>query len=149
MRVRLATPTDTTVLKSLERATDTAAHWSDNEYTRLFTAEPPRIVLIAEAEQVEAFLVGKVIDADAEVENVVVSEKSRRQGLGLLLLRRFLEEVGRSGVRTIFLEVRESNNAARMLYKAFGFQESGRRPKYYREPVEDAVLYEFGVPETA
>ncbi len=149
MRVRLATTADTTVLKSLERATDTAAHWSDNAYTRLFTAEPPRIVLIAEAEQVEAFLVGKVIGADAEVENIVVSEKSRRQGLGLLLLRRFLEEGGRRGVRRIFLEVRESNDAARMLYKTFGFRESGRRPKYYCDPVEDAVLYEIAVPETA
>ena len=41
----------------------------------------------------------------------------------------------------ILLEVRESNLAARRLYEKHGFRESGRRPKYYSNPIEDAILY--------
>jgi ribosomal-protein-alanine N-acetyltransferase len=41
----------------------------------------------------------------------------------------------------VFLEVRESNAAARRLYENLGFHENGRRKAYYAEPSEDAVLY--------
>ena len=44
------------------------------------------------------------------------------------------------GVRVVYLEVRESNVAARGLYDGLGFRELGRRSRYYRRPVEDAIL---------
>ena len=51
-----------------------------------------------------------------------------------------LIEMSARGVRTAFLEVRESNSAARALYNSRGFIEIGRRSKYYRRPVEDALV---------
>jgi ribosomal-protein-alanine N-acetyltransferase len=54
-----------------------------------------------------------------------------------------LDQVRARGGREILLEVRDSNVAARRLYEGAGFQENGRRPAYYRNPDEDAVLYEL------
>ena len=51
-----------------------------------------------------------------------------------------LIELGGRGVRTAFLEVRESNSAARALYGSRGFTEIDRRRNYYRRPVEDALV---------
>jgi [ribosomal protein S18]-alanine N-acetyltransferase len=44
------------------------------------------------------------------------------------------------GTRAVFLEVRESNAGALALYHEFGFEASGRRPRYYREPTEAALV---------
>ncbi len=51
-----------------------------------------------------------------------------------------LIDLGRKGVKAAFLEVRESNAAARGLYGSRGFREIGRRKNYYRRPVEDALV---------
>ena len=47
----------------------------------------------------------------------------------------------RRGAKAVFLEVRESNYAARALYEKWAFVESGRRRRYYQDPNEDAILY--------
>jgi len=56
------------------------------------------------------------------------------------LLERAIAELREAAVRTIYLEVRESNLAARTLYEANGFESVGRRRGYYRSPVEDALV---------
>jgi ribosomal-protein-alanine N-acetyltransferase len=45
------------------------------------------------------------------------------------------------GAESVFLEVRESNRAARFLYEKWSFVESGRRKQYYQGPQEDAIVY--------
>ncbi len=84
--------------------------------------------------------------AEWEIENVVVAEPARRLGLGAALVKAFVECVraekpAESGVHGIFLEVRESNLAARKLYEKFGFVIDRWRERYYSHPDEDAVLY--------
>ena len=56
------------------------------------------------------------------------------------MLDAVLIDLGGKGVRMAFLEVRESNSAARKLYDSRGFREIGRRRNYYRRPVEDALV---------
>ena len=51
-----------------------------------------------------------------------------------------MAELVQAGVRSLYLEVRESNSAARALYAALGFQQVGRRRGYYQHPSEDALL---------
>ena len=58
-----------------------------------------------------------------------------------MLLRRAQSE----GATAIFLEVRESNHAARSLYEKWAFSESGRRPRYYTQPEEDAIVYRLAL----
>jgi len=56
------------------------------------------------------------------------------------LLEAALDLLVRRGGREVFLEVRVSNLAARRLYEAAGFRVVGVRPRYYRRPVEDALV---------
>ncbi len=71
---------------------------------------------------------------------VGVHPERRRRGIARALVRTLLGALGAAGARQVYLEVRESNVAARQLYAAYGFGEVGRRARYYRRPVEDAVI---------
>jgi ribosomal-protein-alanine N-acetyltransferase len=101
------------------------------------------ISLVAEnlgTREVLGFVTCRLIPPEAEIENIVVSESCRRHGIGGQLLVELVEKLGDAGIETLHLEVRVSNQPAIGLYKSFGFSEAGRRPRYYSDPVEDAVL---------
>ena len=145
MLIRAAVPEDIPQIMKLARQSETAAHWSEHEYSALFAPEAPRrMVLVAAPEErpkvVIGFLISLCASEDWEIENVVVDPSSRRQGVGSLLLCELLNRARQQGAESLLLEVRESNIAARELYKKMGFSEEGRRPRYYREPEEDALL---------
>lgn len=75
---------------------------------------------------------------DAHVMTLAVDPAVRRRGVGARLLLALIDASIDAGARHMTLEVRESNSAARDLYAAFGFEEVGLRPGYYRS--EDAVV---------
>jgi ribosomal-protein-alanine acetyltransferase len=77
---------------------------------------------------------------EAEILDLAIRQDYRRHGVASFLLQNFLDHLSHSAVRVIFLEVRESNSVAIALYKKFGFQITGRRPNYYRNPEESALL---------
>src|SRR2546421_2461293 len=77
---------------------------------------------------------------EGEILNLGVAPTHRRQGIGRALVERVLQELAGLGVRTVYLEVRASNTSARRLYESLGFGEVARRARYYRRPVEDAVV---------
>ena len=77
---------------------------------------------------------------ESEIANIAVSPDARRTGVGALLLDRILRAAAEFGAQTVFLEVRESNDGARKLYEARGFEIAGRRTKYYVKPDEDALI---------
>lgn len=74
-----------------------------------------------------------------QVLNIAIHPAKRNQGLGYHLLVETLKKGTADGVEHVWLEVRESNRAARNLYRKVGFDEVGRRPRYYRDTNEDAV----------
>jgi [ribosomal protein S18]-alanine N-acetyltransferase len=141
----------------IERLCPTAAHWSEQQYKDLFRTnegEPGRFALVLDdlaaglersfdtaASHCVGFLVGRRLHPDWELENIVVSPTFRRKGLATELLTALLTRAGETNSESVFLEVRESNYAARALYARLGFAESGRRRLYYANPADDAVLY--------
>jgi ribosomal-protein-alanine N-acetyltransferase len=143
MNIRVGRSGDLGAMVALERSSPTAAHWPESFYAELFEkGAAERISLVVEEEgELRGFLVARVIGDECELENVVVAESSQRRGLGSKLIRTLIDEVGDRKVARIFLEVRESNLAARALYLKCGFAISGRRASYYADPREDAVLY--------
>jgi [ribosomal protein S18]-alanine N-acetyltransferase len=141
--IRPATPADLPVLRSIEAHSASAAHWTDHDYQRLFSPEPPRLALVSEDHALQGFLMARQIGPEWEIENIVVAETAQRRGLGSMLLAHFLDLIRQQTAKTVFLEVRASNAAARALYQKHGFIETGRRPGYYAHPAEDAVLYRF------
>ena len=78
--------------------------------------------------------------AECELEFVLVPPETRRQGIGRMLVHTILTWVRDLGANEMRLEVRESNAPALRLYEACGFVVAGRRPGYYADPAEDAVL---------
>ena len=81
----------------------------------------------------------RVVD-ELHVNNIAVMPDFRRQGIATALLLHVLE-LGRDlGAKRATLEVRRSNDAARLLYERFGFTIAGFRPAYYTKPVEDALV---------
>jgi [ribosomal protein S18]-alanine N-acetyltransferase len=89
------------------------------------------------------FIVVGNVGAEWELENIAVAANARRRGLAARLMNEFMDVARGRGADNIFLEVRESNHAARALYNKWAFVETGRRKNYYSEPVEDAVVYRF------
>ncbi len=149
MLIRKATPEDIAIIRKLEQESDTAAHWGEREYGALFASEAPRrIVLVAADEaggQVLGFVIARCADDEWEIENVVVASSGRRRGVGSALVRSLLQQARRFEAASVLLEVRESNAAARGLYEKIGFNQVGKRPSYYREPPEDALLLKISI----
>jgi ribosomal-protein-alanine N-acetyltransferase len=136
-------------MRALEQESPTAAHWSLQQYEKLFQSEnapqsSKRVAWVGEdgdPPAIVAFLVSHNLDQEWELENIVVAENARRRGVGTLLLSELIAHAKNDGGRAIFLEVRESNESARALYRRLGFQPQGLRKNYYSNPAEDAVLY--------
>lgn len=167
MRIRPATAADVPAMLDLERQSPTAAHWSERQYEELFrTTEAgcERVVLVADARAevseggsasglrpgsgsspLLGFLIAHHLHPDWELENLVVAPNFRRKGLAASLFAALLTRARETNSESVFLEVRESNHAARELYARLGFQESGRRKLYYTNPHEDAVLYRLAL----
>lgn len=75
----------------------------------------------------------------------MVAPDFRRKGLARKLFTALLARARETNSEQVFLEVRESNQAARALYARLGFEESGRRKLYYANPHEDAILYRLAL----
>lgn len=142
MILRPATREDISAMMRLANHSATAAHWSRAQYGRVFDAVPRRLVLmIEEAAVPKGFLIAQEVASEWEIENLAVAGAARRRGLATRLLGEFLNRVRRAGAAAVYLEVRESNRAARSLYEKCAFVESGRRRGYYSQPAEDAIVY--------
>jgi ribosomal-protein-alanine N-acetyltransferase len=77
---------------------------------------------------------------ESELLRLAVLPDRRRQGIAKQLLEHGYERLRRAGVRTCFLEVREDNESAIALYRAEGFEYTGRRRAYYRDGTDAFVL---------
>lgn len=86
------------------------------------------------------FLIGRVIADEAEILNLAVEPDMRHRGAGRALVREVILYAVARGVKYLFLEVRAGNIAARRLYAGEQFQSVARRPGYYQNPPEDALV---------
>lgn len=113
--------------------------WSTNDFTECIESGVP--FLVAERRGVIAgYVIAHSAADEGEILNLGVAAAHRRLGIGRALVERVLSELATRGVRTVYLEVRVSNAGARRLYESLGFGEVARRARYYRRPVEDAVV---------
>ena len=100
------------------------------------------IFLVAEdsARRIGGYVITMAVTDESEVLNIAVDPERRGAALGALLLDAALAEAEKRGARSTFLEVRESNEPALRLYRSRGFEEISRRRRYYKSPVEDALV---------
>lgn len=146
MTIRPATSANVESMMALARSSTSAAQWSREQYESLFLERGTRrLALIAEspnrASALSGFLVAHQLAPEWELENIVVATDLRRKGIGKLLLDSLIAAAVETDSQAVFLEVRESNVAARALYEGCDFKLDGRRKSYYSNPIEDAILY--------
>lgn len=95
---------------------------------------------VIEGHAIVAYLCFWSVAGEIHVMNVAVKEERRGVGYGAFLLGEMLTLGRAGGMEAAWLEVRPSNRPARRLYGKLGFEEVGRRPLYYSETREDAIL---------
>ena len=105
------------------------------------------VFLVAAApEGVAGYVIAQDAADEGEILNLAVASARLRGGIGRALVEQVLAALAELGARQVFLEVRESNGAARALYASLRFEEVGRRSRYYRRPIEDAIVLRAAIP---
>ena len=137
--IRPAVSADIPALDEIERESFAPTHWDAGSFLTYDC-------LVAEIEhQIAGFLVSREVfpgvqgaSPEREILNLAVACLYRRLGIATALLKNEL-----SLKATHYLEVRESNIAARKLYERVGFTEVARRPDYYTSPIETAIVMQM------
>jgi ribosomal-protein-alanine N-acetyltransferase len=139
--IRAARRTDVDDVAAIERRAFSDP-WSANSFRALFGN--PLVHFAVAEDTMTGRLLGYIVTwfvvEEGEIANLAVSDDARRTGIGARLLDHALDVARERAATVVFLEVRESNAAARALYASRGFEVAGRRAKYYRKPIEDALV---------
>lgn len=91
-------------------------------------------------EEIVGYLCAYLVVVELQLASVAVKEAFRGKGIGGKLIREMIRQGVAAGAEEVWLDVRESNGAARRLYEKLGFGEVYRRKNYYRKPKEDALV---------
>ena len=148
IRIRRMAPADLDRVIELALSLEDAPRWPRSAYLAVLNPEaaPPRIALVAEAEEtgaVQGFAIAGLLPPQAELETIAVAAEDQRRGVGRRILIAMADELKKALVTEVLAEVRASNSPALAFYRAQGFAMTGRRPRYYADPIEDAVLVEL------
>ena len=114
--------------------------WSVNSIAYELTNKLSHWLVAVEGEKVLGYIGSQTVLGEADMMNVAVSPDARRQGIGRALILRLVEDLKAQGSHILVLEVRASNQGAIDLYHSLDFVQVGRRPNYYRNPKEDALI---------
>ena len=115
--------------------------WPERSFRFELSANPASRCWVAELDgKIVGMIVVWLIIDEAHVATIATHPDFRRRGIGTKLLSHTLRLMMEEGARSSFLEVRESNFSAQEMYRKFGYEASGRRPRYYKDNNEDAIL---------
>jgi tRNA threonylcarbamoyladenosine biosynthesis protein TsaB len=144
--VRPFEPADATAVARIAASCPEAAHWPESSYAEMLGKGYAGWVAVArEGGGITGFTITRSISPEAELLNLAVLPGERRRGVATALLEAATEALQRQGIRRLWLEVRSSNAAAISFYKKHLFRVTGARPRYYRDPQEDALMMERNI----
>jgi ribosomal protein S18 acetylase RimI-like enzyme len=165
-RLRPMQPEDLDEVLAIAEQSPEAPRWKASGYARYFAdaeseSNPAleRNALVAVAtgphqptqEKVRAFAAATLLlDGEqnlCQLDSMAVHPNARRHGLGTALIRAIVTWSADHNARHLTLEVRAGNAPAIALYQQCGLRPEGRRPRYYTDPEEDALL--LGIPITS
>lgn len=113
---------------------------SMSKNTLISSLDSDLFFVLKDSHTIYGYFIGHCLLDEMEVYRIAVLSDKRRCGYGKMLMNEAKCRAINEGVKRCFLEVRESNVAARKLYKFFGFSEIDRRHRFYRMPDEDAIV---------
>ena len=114
--------------------------WSERSVAGELTNALALWLVAVEGEAVAGYVGSQTVCNETDMMNVAVTADFRRQGIGEQLVTALVEELKAMDSRCLTLEVRASNTPAQAMYEKLGFTEIGRRPRYYQNPKEDALI---------
>jgi ribosomal-protein-alanine N-acetyltransferase len=115
------------------------AQWTTRDYARVVQGDMAGWAAVEKGE-VAGFIVARRVASDLEILNFAVRPDWRSRGVGGALLGQALDWGATFRAEKAFLEARISNLAAMRFYEHHGFEMTGRRPRYYVAPIEDAMI---------
>jgi ribosomal-protein-alanine N-acetyltransferase len=130
---------DVATVMAIQSACPEIAQWTARDYTRVVQGDMAGWIAEKNGE-VSAFIVARRVADELEILNFAVHPDRRHRGVGAALLRTALAWGRTFQAAKAFLEVRVSNLAAIRFYERNGFEVTGRRPRYYTAPIEDALV---------
>ena len=114
--------------------------WSEKSVSGELTNALALWLVAVEGECVAGYVGSQTVCNETDMMNVAVTADFRRKGIGEQLVTALVEELKAIDSRCLTLEVRASNTPAQAMYEKLGFAEIGRRPRYYQNPKEDALI---------
>ena len=117
-----------------------SAPWSENAIAGELKNPLSCWLVAVDGEKVCGYVGSQAVLSEADMMNIAVCPSCRRQGVARRLVEQLIAELKNAGNYQLTLEVRASNAPAIALYEQLGFQQVGRRPKYYTKPTEDALI---------
>jgi ribosomal-protein-alanine N-acetyltransferase len=138
---RLSSPSDLDGVQEVDRLSFPAP-WTRAMYEEELSQPGVAfiIVLRTASTPVAGYCAYRLVSDELQINNVAVRPEHRGRGFGRALVESTLNHARSAGARTVLLEVRRSNLAARRLYQALGFVQTGARARYYSHPEEDALV---------
>lgn len=138
--IRDMTEEDIEQVMEIERKTFSTP-WSKESFKMEITKNILAKYIVAE---IDKKIVGYggiwIIIDEGHITNIAVDKNYRGKGIGKLLIEGLIDVCREKNAKAITLEVRQSNEIAKSLYKQYGFKEAGVRPGYYSDNHEDAII---------
>jgi len=114
--------------------------WSERSIASELENKLSYWLVALEGDTVAGYIGSQTVMGETDMMNVAVHPDYRRKGIAEALVTGLVEALKAQGSHCLTLEVRASNAPAQKLYEKLGFSLIGRRPKYYRNPREDALI---------
>ncbi len=139
VRIREMTASDIAEVTAIENESFSTP-WSEASFLSELGSTGSVCLVAVEDGSVIGYVCASCVLDEGHILNLAVRPDRRRMGVGRMLALSALKGLYSLGCRTVFLEVRESNTAAKRLYESIGFRVLGLRRDYYHRPREDAVV---------
>lgn len=115
--------------------------WPERSFRFELTDNPSSRCWVADVDgRIAGVIVAWLLVDEVHIATLATHPEFRRQGIAQALLLHVLKHGAQEGALSSFLEVRAGNLAAQAMYRKFGYEETGRRPRYYKDNGEDAIL---------
>ena len=138
--IRRMTVEDVPAVAELDRISFSLP-WTERSFHFEVSSNPASRCWVAEqGGQIIGVVVAWLLLDEVHIATIATHPESRRQGIAQALLAHILKLGAKDGALSSFLEVRASNLAAQAMYHKFGYEETGRRLRYYKDNGEDAIL---------
>ncbi len=119
--------------------------WTRQCYLDLAPLETIFFYVVKDEKAVVGYMLYQAWGEEMELHSIAVSPLRRRLGIARKMIEYMMDDARSRGVKSVFLQVRPSNAAARSLYTKFGFNVIGIRKKYYRDNFEDALVMKLDI----